>query len=335
MKRPFGVLGLLGVLAITWAGPAFAQTDYPEVEPNDDYPATFLPGNPVFVSGDRLVGSIALHTDPNVSPTDYDVHYVTFAGAGAPGIYRYTFDLDAFGGDSFLVLFDAGPAAIPYYLGINDDKDPFVDFGSRIVFDHFDTTGANSIWGLDISALDTLGEFDYALAITRELTPVTALGVLGGGLMSLAGVNPLGAGDWYSFTLAAPGMVTLDTAGSLIDTEMALFGPDGSTIGGNDDVDFPFDTSSSIARYLAAGTYYVAVGSYTDIPELDYGGSFYNWSTTHERPLGWDRNGFSGDAWTGPYQLNIALQVPEPQGWAFLLSGLPIVAWAVRRRSRR
>lgn len=323
---------LVWALALLLAVPVQAQTDYLEEEYNDDYPAQFLTGNPIFQSGDRLVGSISLHGPAFPSPTDYDLHYLTFAGAGSPGIYRYVFDLDAGGEDSFLVLFDQGlHTTLPFYLGINDDREPGSQFDSRIVFDHFDTTGANSVWGVDISAFDTLGEFDYALTVTREDTPVTDLGLLGRGVHEATGTNQPGAGEWYGFELDTPLDVIIDTEGSdLWDTELALFDANGNTIGGNDDID-PASGNlwSRIERHLDAGRYYVALGSYDQFG-INYG-SFYNWNLIFDRPLGWDRDGFSGDTFVAPYVVRVTA-VPEPGAAALMLVGLAVGALALRRR---
>lgn len=78
--------------------------------------------------------------------------------------------------------------------------------------------------------------------------------------------NPLGLPPENPVPLGILGDGTLpldfNTIGSLIDTEMALYGPDGDLLTENDDID-PFTRQSRIvARNLEKGTYHIAVGRY-------------------------------------------------------------------------
>jgi len=326
----------LAVACVVLLAPScLGQTDRYEEELNDEYPAKFLSGNPLFQSGDRLLGSIALHGEEYWTPTDFDVHNLTFAGTGSPGIYRYVFDLDTGGEDSILVLRSHVPALSPWYLGFNDDLDPGIVPSSRIVFDHFDKNGADTVWGVDISTYDTLGEMDYALTITREPTPVTSLGAIARGVLQADGLTPGdGSGVWYRFTLEQDAPVTIDTLGSQVDTQIALFDAMGNTLGASDDVDFwQGDLSSRIRRMLTAGDYFIAL---TGRDPYGYNlGAFYNWNDALDRPLGWDRDGFAGDTGIGCYRLRVTVGVPEPGPLALLAGSGAGAAWLLRRARRR
>ena len=308
---------LLGLMAI--ALPATAA-DHAESEPNDDFPPNFLPGNPLFVNGDRLVGR---HTTD-----DTDLQYIRYAGAGAPGIYRYELNMVE-GEDGFIALFDADPTT-GFNLSINDDF-PGNGTRPRLFFDHFDTTGADTTFGVEVFGFSS--EFDYAVQFNRTAVAVNDLGHIGTGGSVASGTLQPGRGAWHSLTLDQAGLLTLETEGD-VDTELALFDSNGNTIGGDDDGGVGL--LSKISAQLQAGTYYVAVGGYN---------STYNWDLDEGQQLGWDRNGFGSftdgffvDFESGPYSLNVGLQVaavPEPGSLALLLTGGVSALGLMARRRRR
>jgi hypothetical protein len=307
---------MLSLILLLMTHPLLAQTDYFEQEPNDAFPPAFLAGNPIMLPGDRLIGSI--------STDDFDLHYLTLRGTGTLGIYRYRFDLtsqNGIGGDPFLMLFDTTEEG--YILGFNDDF-PGLGLHSRIYFDHFDLTGADTVFGINIGVASPSEAFDYALAWSREPTPVIALGALTGGYRQVVGAIAPGLGDWYSFTLDQARLLSIDTLGSEIrDTELALFDANGNTIGADDDIQlFEGQLHSRITARLEPGTYYLAVGPYN---------SFYNWNLLLQQPLGWDRDGFSADVVSGGYRLNFHV-VPEPGSLYAVLIGLTLLPLTLKRR---
>ena len=308
------------VAAATLGGAAHA-VDYAEVEPdNDSVPSPFLSGNPVLFSGDRLLGSI--------TENDSDNHFLVVDGSGPAGLYRYSFTLDTTplpGGapDSVLRLYDTNvlPDGFGHQLGQNDDFfGP--SGGSKIIFDQFHSGGGNPVFDVGIEGFPVTAPdaslFNYALTVERAITPVTALGTLGQGTSSLLGTIDAGAGTWYSFTLALPSNLALDTFSltGVGDTEMVLFDGAGNTLLGNDN-----GLDAFLNGAFPAGNYYLAVGSFSFNPFLfEEEGSFYNWDELLEAPVGWDRNGFSGGFESFEFQLNVnvAAVVPEP-GTLFLL----------------
>jgi hypothetical protein len=285
-------------------------TDFSESEPNNTFPVNFLPGNPVLTSNDRFVGSM--------SETDVDLQYLQYAGAGVPGLYRYTFDLNASGGDSLFTLFDTHPSG--FLLGSNDDF-PGLGLSSRVIFDQFDNGGIQT-FGTEIEGFDT---FNYALTMTRQATPFTTLGHLGVGTTSRSFTPDQGAGSWFQFTLDQASTVNIDTLGSPAgtDSELALFDASGQTLNGNDDISIN-DFRSSMTNTLSAGTYYVSTG---------YFQSFKNWDDATGTQLGWDRNGFSGGTTDTPgvFGLNINI-TPAPEPATIATIGLGFALLLRRRR---
>jgi hypothetical protein len=284
-----------------------------------DYTEGDMASNPIFVSGDRLLGS-----------TDFSDNYIlNFTGASVPGLYRYIFDLDADGSDSFLNLYDA--SASSFLMGASDDF-PGLGSNSRIIFDQFQLNSAITQFEMEIGSFGDL--FDYTLTVTRTDTPVTSLGLVGSTLTSVTNPTPAGAGTWYSFTLGTTAQVTLDTLASLNDdTEIALFDANGNTIGGNDDA--TGSTLSELRVSLQAGTYYVAVGPFD---------SLYNWNTTTNTQTGWNRNGFSGggdsvtssnNGATHTLQI-VAIAAPEPGTLSLLgMGSLGLMGAVAVRRKRK
>ncbi len=298
--------------------PALAQTDYSEEEPNDLFPPSFLTGNPVLQPGDRLIG--------NISVDDFDLHYLTLRGTGAPGIYRYRFDLfqrNGVGGDPFLMLYDTTTEG--FFLGFNDDF-PGIGTNSRIFFDHFDAAGEEIVFGINIGLATASDPFEYALEWSREPTPIVALGALAGGYREVLGAIRPGEGDWYSFTLDQARYLSIDTLRSEIhDTELVLFDVHGEIIAANDDIQlFEGNLHSRITTYLDPGTYYLVVSPYK---------SFYNWNHLLQQPLGWDRRGFSTDIISGGYRLNFYV-VPEPGSLFTLAFGVLSLSLLLKRRRR-
>lgn len=306
MKRLFAYLTLMGIAVVpVWA------TDYSEEEPNDDFPPNYLTGNPVFQTGDRFVGTVD-------ADADIDSQYLTFQGAGSAGLWRYVFDIDAGGGDSVLSLYDT--TASGWFLAINDDF-PGLGVGSRLIFDHFDTTGDDVSFGLDVEEFGGNAAFDYAVSWTREEIIPTDLGSLSGASTEDF-TSAAGAGTWYAFTLDTDSTVTIDTFASSpdFDSELALFDSDGNTIGGDDDTGDDF--LSSISADLTAGTYYLAASSWN---------GRYDWDNTADTNIGWDRSGFSGGLDEDPFTLTFNVTpVPEPATMAVL--GIGALALLCRRR---
>ena len=306
-------LVIVSLLSLTI--PAFA-TDAPEVEPNDNFPPTTI--GTVFQSGDHLTGSI--------TEGDIDQHYLTVAGAGSPGIYRYDFNLATGGGDSIMSLYDATPAG--NFLGVNDDFGG--SLSSRLFFDHFDTSGTNTTWGVDIEGLDTTDTFDYSLAVTRTPVSIAPLGNVSGGTISLTGTTERGRSNWYSFTLGqTTASLTLDTLGvasSDDDTVMTIFDAQGNPIGANDDISANDFRSSLTLNDLAAGTYYVAAGRFNLRSNLSY-------VTGNLRP--WDRSGVGSFSLDPDGALNFSpgtTAVPEPGSIALFLGMGVCGAGFLRRR---
>ncbi|MCS6777327.1 MAG: hypothetical protein RMJ43_00585 [Chloroherpetonaceae bacterium] len=307
--------GLLCASLIALSAPLQAA-DYFESEPNDTFPPGFLPGDPVFNSGDRLRGRIDV--------SDIDQHYIRFVGTGAPGIYRYELNMVE-GGDGTLALFDA--SSVGWYLGYNDDF-PGNGLRPRLFFDHFDPTGAETIWGVEVAGFSIFDEFDYTVAFNRSSVAVTPLGSVGMGSLTASGSVEPGRGTWFCFDVSQPGLLTLLTEADF-DTELALFDSSGNTIGGDDDRGPGL--MSLIELSIQPGTYYAVVGGYN---------ARYNWNIFDDVPAGWDRDGFGNSSSfpfnAGDFLLNINLRpaaVPEPGVVGlWVASGIAACSLLARRR---
>lgn len=267
-------------------------SDIGELEPNNTFPPTSI--FTLFESGDKLTGSI--------TAGDVDQHYITLNGAGLPGIYRYTFDVACGGEDSVLNIYDDSSSG--FLLTRNEDF-PGRGQESVAVFDHFDTSGASTTFGVSIRHFTQEGTIpSYAITFSRSATPVTVLGTLAGGVHTFTGNIAGGAGNWYRFTVGLDSVLTADTIGTNaeIDTELALFNSQGTTMRANDDVALLSNMGSNLTSPLPAGTYYLAVGAFD---------STFNWNVGTNLPVGWNMNGFghSGTvpAGTTPYTVNIRL----------------------------
>ncbi|HVL38962.1 MAG TPA: DVUA0089 family protein [Fimbriimonadaceae bacterium] len=306
----------LATSALSLSVPALA-VDYNENEPNNSFPPNFLPGNPLFMSGDRLLGQITAN--------DNDDHYLTVQGGGV-GIFRYTFDLNTGGGDSILEIYDH--TASGHFLGRNDDR-TFTDRSSLVVFDHFATSASNPVFGVGIYGFLATDTFTYALTITRTTTPVTNLGSLGNGVTTHSGAMTSLRASWHQFTLGGLSDLVVDTSGSNeSDTELVIFNSAGQIVGANDDENAGGGvyTSRVALSNLAAGTYYAVVGAYP---------SFYDYDTFTNQPIGWDRSGFSGgrNVANGGYNLRFNVTpVPEPATLAAM--GLGLAGVLIRRRRK-
>lgn len=310
MKRLLTYLSIMGI-AVT---PVLA-TDYNEEEPNDNFPPGFLTGNPVFQTGDRLLGSM--------NSTEADAQYLTFAGTGGAGVYRYTFSVNSSaGGDPILDLFDANTSALRFFAG-NDDVDfDGGDFSSRVSFDVFDVTGLDSVFGVVVQGWNT---FNYAFSWEREAVTVEDLGTLSGSPVTSGFTTVSEGGNWYSFTLDTDADVVIDTAGSdpSFDSELILVNAAGQTIGGNDDIDTAGGNFlSSISASLTAGTYYVAAGTFDSISD---------WDESTGSSFGYDRSFFWGGFDENDFTLRVsATPVPEPG--TMIALGLGAAALLRRRR---
>ena len=73
--------------------------------------------------------------------------------------------------------------------------------------------------------------------------------------------GPIGTDVWYSVTTAAGGTLSVNTAGSALDTVLEVYGScGGALLACNDDVANPTDLTSAVAVPVAAGTYFIRVG---------------------------------------------------------------------------
>ncbi|GAB7051657.1 PPC domain-containing protein [Catenuloplanes indicus] len=103
--------------------------------------------------------------------------------------------------------------------------------------------------------------------ISAARRAVTTSGTIGDGPHGSAGTGT-GDFDFYELTGRAGEVVTadVDTPGAVLDSFVALYAADGTLLGGNDDQAPPDDWSSRFSIELPAdGTYYVAVGGYSEL----------------------------------------------------------------------
>ncbi|MBB23239.1 MAG: hypothetical protein CMN04_10225, partial [Roseibacillus sp.] len=91
--------------------------------------------------------------------------------------------------------------------------------------------------------------------------------------VATAPTNPGGTGESAEQAISlgriAPGLLSVDTAGSAVDdTELGLYAADGSLLASNDDS--PLGLQSVVQGDLAAGTYYLAAGAYDTVFQTDF-----------------------------------------------------------------
>jgi hypothetical protein len=200
-----------------------ALADLYEVEPNDTFPGTHIG---TLNNGENVIGSI--------SPVnDEDFHYFDTAGSGgnpAPVLRRYVFDVETWGGDSVLFIYDTGPEG--WILGENDDVEYPADLSSHVTFDLFDFGGPNT-WGYWMYGYDDT--FDYAMKVSWLDVVVED-------------------GGTYS-----PGVLYINTCLSDFDTELAIYNAMGDLIDHNDDSCL---AQSELTVDLSVGTYYLMAGGY-------------------------------------------------------------------------
>lgn len=296
MKGRF-VLALMGVLGLAAHG---SSASYFETEPNNTFPPSFLPSNPLFNSGDGIFGQL-------LPANDVDYFYVRFAPVATPGIYRYRFDLAAGGLDTVMELFDAQNPR--FTLSFSDD---YRNLEPICVFEQLETVPQIRTWGIMAKHFAGSLVFSYNLTMTRELVTPVDLGGLGDGTTSRIGVSPVGGlSNWYTFTLPEESDVTIDTIGNLgnIDTELVLFDANGVTVAANDDIDRGLSNLfSKIQRHLPAGTYYTAVSRYNVA---------HNWNEATNTLAEWDRHGIGVmnevATATALFTINIAVRSTESE----------------------
>jgi len=168
-------------------------------------------------------------------------------------------------------------------LAQNDDK-PGGGLGSYLVF----TAPADGDYIIRATGLDDAAEGDYTLKLTDGPPPLAAKPIaigdeVEGELTSEDGSNDTGQrADAYSFTATAGQRVEIMLDSDAFDAYLELFGPDGASLGEDDD-NGDEGTNSRLVRTLAAG------GSYT----------------VQARAL--------GDDATGAYTLKITEAAPVPE----------------------
>lgn len=145
-------------------------------------------------------------------------------------------------------------------------------------------------------------------------TPPASQAVSLGG--SITGSLAAGQVNWYSFTTAG-GAVSFDTEGSALspsnDTELFLYDSNGSLLGTDDDDGTGLlsilNSGDELPASLAAGTYYLAIGSFNTVGNPD-------WTVT------------STSSNTGAYVINGISVIPEPTSLAMV----GVIGALVRRR---
>jgi len=340
---------LLLTAAIAAPAPALA-IDY--TQSGTGFPISALPGDPVFRPGDRLVGFVPAGA---TSVGTRRTQYVTFEGTGAasPGPYRYTFTVDAVDADgqtpsADMFLYDTNTpngGAVPFLFG-TDYTLANPDGLARLRFDAFDRVpGADQTFGFgfagDTFDPDFSTDYNFTMSWERTLAPVAEVGaVLPGDDFTLLETATESFANWYTFTLAEAGLLTVDTshpdASLQLDTIMALYGVDGTTLFGDDDGGV--GSGSLINVSLPAGTYFLSLGLYSlAAPQA------INWNDGDDVPLGWSRDGHGPSASRGneTYQVRFSLgapaaAVPEPGALGLLAIGMTAAAGSRRvRRARR
>lgn len=263
-----------------------------------------------------------LVTTPGTTYTSYSASMFGWADAGgfnwsSDEIWALTDQpFDPINGFDPSTVFYLDPGASPD--GANFDYGPtdltwsgFFDLpydGSAPLY--FTTSGYG-----DFASYDS---FDIEFGTDVPVAPAaTDLGALGGMIMTEEALSPAGV-NWYTFDTAG-GDVSIDTAGSILtdagfgenDTELGLYDSTGLLIADNDDVGGG-DLTSAVDATLAAGTYYVAVGSFNTV----FGASAWDVSSTSTAE--------------GTIKLTI---VPEPASAGLLVAGALAVASRRRRRA--